>query len=164
MRGKSQQLQIRVAAAEKKAIQKAAAQAGMDMSGWVLSKLFPPGALRFQELVSALATDAASARLILGELNDFLKELTGPAFVAAVVGLPVNLPDDYLANYVAAMVETAAYQKGVRPPEWTATVPPLSRPAFATELLSLRLHLLLASPPAFRRRNLFVDATIGDRV
>jgi hypothetical protein len=28
----------------------------------------------------------------------------------------------------------------------------------------LRAHLLRVSPTAFRRRNLFVDATVGDRV
>jgi hypothetical protein len=43
-------------------------------------------------------------------------------------------------------------------------VKPLERPWFASSLKSLRLHLLTASPPPFRRRNLFVDSTIGDRV
>ena len=35
---------------------------------------------------------------------------------------------------------------------------------FASELKSLRLHLLTKSPAPFRRRNLFVDSTLGDRV
>lgn len=29
--------------------------------------------------------------------------------------------------------------------------------------MSLRLHLLTRSPPPFRRRNLFVDSSIGQR-
>jgi hypothetical protein len=35
---------------------------------------------------------------------------------------------------------------------------------FGTPIESLRLHLLTASPPAFRRRRIFIDATVGDRV
>lgn len=129
-----------------------------------LSSLFPPEGARFEELTSALATDSTSARYTLAELNDFLTSLGAAAFVVAVAVRPSRLPDAYFANYVAAMVETAAHLKGVRPPEWTETVAPLPRPVFASELLSLRLHLLLAAPPAFRRRNLFIDASIGDRV
>jgi hypothetical protein len=30
--------------------------------------------------------------------------------------------------------------------------------------MGLRLHLLLSAPPAFRRRNIFLDASVGDRV
>jgi hypothetical protein len=37
-------------------------------------------------------------------------------------------------------------------------------PSFATEPPGLRLHLLRSAPVAFMRRNLFVDASIGDRV
>jgi uncharacterized protein (DUF1778 family) len=164
MKGKDQQLQIRVSAAQKATIQRAAAHAGMDMSRWVLGRLLPPAAEQFRELTAALARNDASARYTLAELNDLLTNLGGKAFVAAVAEAPARAASAYLANYVAAMVETAAHTKGVQPPDWTATVPPLSRPAFASDLLGLRLHLLLSSPPAFRRRNIFIDASIGDRV
>jgi hypothetical protein len=40
----------------------------------------------------------------------------------------------------------------------------LPQPVFGSELKALRLHLLTNSPPAFRRRNIFIDATLGDRV
>jgi hypothetical protein len=43
-------------------------------------------------------------------------------------------------------------------------VPPLDEPHFATPLRGLRLHLLRASPVAFKRRNIFVDSSVGDRV
>jgi hypothetical protein len=43
-------------------------------------------------------------------------------------------------------------------------VEPLERPWFAVPFASLRPHLLSAAPIAFKRRNLFVDATVGDRV
>jgi hypothetical protein len=62
------------------------------------------------------------------------------------------------------MVETAAHRSGVTPPAWTLGVQPLGYPAFGSPLLGLRLHLLLAAPPAFKRRNLFVDSAVGDRV
>lgn len=119
---------------------------------------------RFKELASALATEAPSARYILAELNDLLTTASAADFTASVAVRPSRLPGDYLANYLAAMVETAAHHKGIRPPDWTASISPLSKPVFASELLSLRLHLLLTTPPAFRRRNLYVDASIGDRV
>jgi hypothetical protein len=52
----------------------------------------------------------------------------------------------------------------VPPPDWTLAVQPLSEPAFGSPLQSLRLHLLVAAPPAFKRRNIFVDSSVGDRV
>jgi len=72
--------------------------------------------------------------------------------------------DETDGNRVAAMVEHASGRRGVAPPSWTRDVLPLEAPVFATDLKSLRAHLLRVSPVAFRRRNLFVDATVGDRV
>jgi hypothetical protein len=40
----------------------------------------------------------------------------------------------------------------------------LTEPVFGSELQSLRLYLLTHSPPPFRARNIFIDATLGDRV
>jgi hypothetical protein len=65
---------------------------------------------------------------------------------------------------VAAMVECAAAAKRVPTPGWTRRVPPVETPWFATSLARLTLHLLLASPAPFRRRNLFIDSSVGDRV
>jgi hypothetical protein len=41
---------------------------------------------------------------------------------------------------------------------------PLAEPYFATSLKSLREHLLVAAPIPFKRRNIFVDASVGARV
>ena len=68
------------------------------------------------------------------------------------------------ANLIAAMVEHTAGLKGVRPPAWTGDISPLAEPYFASNLQSLRLHLLVSSPPAYRRRNIFVDSVVGARV
>jgi hypothetical protein len=70
----------------------------------------------------------------------------------------------YWQNYVAAMVELAAHQKGVSPPRWLSGIEPLTERHFVAPLASLRLHLLRAAPVLFRRRNIFVDSSVGDRV
>ena len=163
MAGKIHQLQIRVTAAEKAAIQRAAALAGLDMSQWALARLLPSQPQRFRELTDALRNQA-QRRYTLADLNDFLERLAADEFADTVRDrLPDGL-DAYVANYVAAMVETAAHRKSVTPPSWVEAIAPLDEPVFGTPIESLRLHLLTASPPAFRRRRIFIDATIGDRV
>lgn len=164
MEGKDSQLQIRVSAAEKTAIRKAAQRAGMDVSAWVLSRLLPPAARRFRELTNELARDPARRRFTLAALNDLLTDMPPEAFREAVAEQPTDRLNAWSANYVAAMVETAAHWHRLPPPRWTLAIRPLARPAFASPLESLRLHLLLAAPPAFKRRNIFVDSSIGDRV
>jgi len=62
------------------------------------------------------------------------------------------------------VVEHACARRAVAVPGWTRAVTPLSEPAFGSELRSLRLHLLTQSPPAFRCRNIFIDASVGERV
>lgn len=57
-----------------------------------------------------------------------------------------------------------ARANGVQAPDWTRDVVPLDKPYFATPLRSLRSYLLRVSPVAFKRHNLFVDATVGRRV
>ena len=159
---KTEQMQIRVSPEEKARIREAAARAGVDMSEWVLSRLFTAEGEEFRSLIVELGTSTRIS-LPLAVLNDLLDELTAERFEVAVAVEPIGLTP-YLANYVAAMVEHAAYLKGVSPPEWVATIGPLDEPVFGTDLKSLRLHLLTQSPPAFRRRNIFIDATVGDRV
>ena len=167
MKGKTDQLQIRVSPAQKAAIQRAAARADMDMSSWVLGKLLPPAGPRFRELARALAAgvaDAAERRFAFAELSDFLVALAPGEFANAVLEPPPPDLDPYTANYLAAMVETAAHRNRLPPPAWTERVAPLDEPVFGTPFTSLRLHLLTAAPPAFRRRNIFIDASIGARV
>lgn len=133
------------------------------MSKWPHSQALPSGADRFQVLCVDLAV-AEEPSFLLAELNDLLMGFNGRDFRAAVAVAPeVKLPA-FEAAYVAAMVECAAQRKRVPPPSWTRAVPALEQPWFASSLSSLRLHLLTASPPPFRRRNLFIDSGVGDRV
>lgn len=160
---KSSQLQIRVTPREKAALRKLAAAAGQDLSSYILSRALPSARLRFEELLSRTA-DETSYRYSLAALNDLLTSIA-PADFAETVALP-DPPalSPFLQNYVAAMVEQAAHLKEVPPPAWTGRVPPLATPYFAAPLRALRLHLLRASPVPFKRRNLFVDSSVGQRV
>lgn len=160
---KTEHLQIRVTPRQKAAIRRRAAAAGQDMSSYVLSRAAPAAGLRFEEILRALE-EPGEPRYPLAELNDFLSALTSVEFPHAVAHADVTALSPFLQNYVAAMVEHAAARRGVAPPAWTASVPPLAMPYFAAPLASLRLHLLAASPVAFKRRNLFVDSSVGARV
>lgn len=160
---RSEFLQIRVTPAEKAALRRLARQAGQDVSAFVLSRALPAPKLRFQALVRELA-HTENRSFVFAELNDLLSALTAPAFEEAVAQVDAGALPPGDANYLAAMVEYAAHRKGAVPPSWTRDVDALDEPWFATDLQSLRLWLLSHSPAAFKRRNLFVDATVGDRV
>jgi hypothetical protein len=160
---KSAQLQIRVSPAEKATIQRAARRAGMDMSAYVLARVLPAPARRFHELTAA-CRDPAMERFALAALNGWLAGLGAGELRDAIASPPAGGLTPYLANYVAAMVEYACARQGVSPPAWVDAIAPLAEPAFGSALLSLRLHLLTRSPAPFRRRNIFIDATVGDRV
>lgn len=160
---KTQQLQIRVTPEQKSALARLARRAGQDVSAFVLSRALPSASLRLGEILSALG-DPDRWRFALAELNDLLTGLA-PRELGEVAGdADLGGLSPYLQNYVAAMVELAAHQKGVAPPDWVRDVRPLEEPHFATPLEGLRLHLLRASPVPFRRRNIFVDSSVGDRV
>ncbi|HSD53043.1 MAG TPA: DUF1778 domain-containing protein [Burkholderiales bacterium] len=159
---KSAQLQIRVSPAEKAAIQRAARRAGLDMSAYVLARVLPVPARRFQDLTEA-CRDSQGGRFALAELNSWLAGLGAGEIQEAVASPPHGLTP-YFANYVAAMVEYACGRHGIAPPAWTRTIAPLTEPAFGSTLMSLRLHLLTHSPAPFRRRNIFIDASVGARV
>jgi uncharacterized protein (DUF1778 family) len=162
-RAKTQQLQIRVTPEQKSALARLARRAGQDVSTFVLSRALPSAALRLREILSALG-EADRRRFALAELNDLLTELAPRELAEVTAGADLRGLSSYLQNYVAAMVELAAHQKGVVPPAWLRDVHPLEEPHFATALEGLRLHLLRASPVPFKRRNIFIDSSLGDRV
>lgn len=160
---KRSQLQIRVTSAEKAAIQKASQRAGMDMSAYVLSRVLSANSARFGECVAACAS-ADAPSFALAELNSFLSGLPPREFFDAVSHPPRAKLTPFVANYVAAMVEYGCARSRAPAPAWTREVAPLAEPAFGTTLQSLRLHLLTHSPAPFRRRNIFIDATLGAQV
>ncbi len=140
-----------------------AKMAQMGMSEWVLSKVLPPRQQAFQELLGHLKT-ASSPKYILAQIHDMLNAAGRDEFDLMVARPPGAALSDYLANYVAAMIEYAAVQKERKAPSWTRQVPSLKVPVFGSDLKNLQLYLLTHSPPPFCRRNIFIDATIGQRV
>ncbi len=162
MATKSQHVQIRVTPSQKAILQRQAADAGHDLSSYVLARLIPDRRNAFAELLSAL--DGGDHRFVLAGLNDFLTDCPPVFFGDAVAEAPIAHLGPYLQNYVAALVEQAAALKRVAAPTWTRHVAPLEEPHFITPLVSLRLHLLRSAPVPFKRRNIFVDSAIGARV
>jgi uncharacterized protein (DUF1778 family) len=163
MPAKTEFLQIRVTPGEKATLRRLARAAGLDVSSYVLSRAVPAARVRFGDIVRQLATEA-SPSFPLAALNDLLTGLAPAQLPDATAHVDLSRLSPVLANYVAAMVEEAAHRAGVAAPDWTANVPPLDRPHFGVDLPGLRLHLLRASPAPFKKRNLFVDAGLGDRV
>lgn len=163
MRGKSSQLQVRISPEQKEVLRRLARRAGQDMSTYVLTRALPEARLRFLRLVEGLR-DEDQPSFVLAELNDLLSGLTSSELQSAVEHADLSGLDPYLRNYVAAMVEWAAHQRRVPPPPWVHDVEPLTTPHFATSLKNLRLHLLRTAPVPFKRRNIFIDSSIGDRV
>ncbi len=160
---KSTQLQIRLSPSDKRRIEAQAKLAGMPVSSWVLARLLPHSAMKFRDLYQQLATSDTAA-FLYAEFNDFLSGLDASDFATAVVQRPDTPLDAERANYLAAMIEHTAAQLDVEPPAWTRDIAPLREPMFTSSLLSLRLHLLVHGLPAFKRRNLFVDSSVGARV
>ncbi len=163
MQTKTHHVQIRVTAGEKAALKRLASRSGLDVSSYMLGRALPSQRLRFEEILRALG-DAADRPFVLAELNDFLTALTPGELADAVAEADTRELDPLTANYAAALVEQAAARHRAAPPAWTKTIAPLDRPYFAGGLKSLRPHLLRAAPVPFKRRNIFVDASLGDRV
>ncbi|HUF68445.1 MAG TPA: hypothetical protein VMM79_07290 [Longimicrobiales bacterium] len=157
-------LQVRISATEKAELERRARRAGQDVSTYVRSRLLPITRDRVQALVDRLRRDPDSRRYSLAELNDLLTDLPPAHLESAIDELDVTGLTLLLQNYVTAMVEQATHEAGLRAPGWTTDVPRLAEPWFAVPFRSLRPHLLKEAPVAFKRRNLFVDAAVGDRV
>jgi hypothetical protein len=95
-------------------------------------------------------------------IGDLLMELAPADFSEAIRHHPRNAGSEDFA-YLASMIDYACAMKGVNPPTWLSNVPPLAIPWFASDLSSLKLYMLIQSPVAFRKRNIFVDSTFDHR-
>jgi uncharacterized protein (DUF1778 family) len=163
MAAKSGFLQIRVTPKEKAAVRRLARAAGMDLSAYVLARAIPQARTEFDTIVNNLGR-GLDERFELAALNDLLAGLSAAEFQTTVAHANWQSLSPFSANYVAAMIEHAAQRLGMSPPAWTALIAPLDSPWFASALHGLRLHLMKASQVAFKRRNIFIDATLDDRV
>lgn len=161
---KSAQLQIRVSPDQKHRIKSKADQAGEDVSQWVLRRLLPECADKLQDMIDTLSKSPKPRSQGLAELHDFLVSSDSAQLGQAFNTLDLSGLAPFESNYVAAMIETACDNRNIAPPTWLGNIAPLADPWFATNLQSLRVYLLTASPPPFRRRNLYIDSTLGARV
>ncbi len=160
---KTTQLQVRVSAEQKRVIARAAKRAGLGMSAYVLERALGVGEHRVGELMRRLG-NSAERSYALAELHDVLVRLGVDELRRALGDAPLATLDPESANYAAAMIETAFVRAGIEAPAWTRASQPLITPLFGSKFESLRLHLLANSPPAFRRRSIFIDTTLGGRV
>ena len=126
-------------------------------------RLLSVSAQEFKNAVAALVAPGAASFALAG-INLLLSKLTSAELRDAVANAPEVDLSAFLANYVSAMVETACARHGIPVPAWSRNTPPLDQPVFGSELESLRLHLLVHSPAAFRRRNIFIDSSVGDQI
>jgi uncharacterized protein (DUF1778 family) len=161
--GKTAQIQVRLTPEQKRALQAHAERNHMSLSDWVLSRALASGRSQFEQLVGDLSA-AERPSSAFAELLEFLARLTPSELRTAVAERPAVALTPYWENYLAATVEHAAMQKRVTPPEWTRKIRPLEEPVFGSSLRSLREHLLFHAPIPFRRRNIFIDASVGARV
>ena len=162
---KTEQLQIRVSPEVKLAIRKRAQAANMEMSEWILDVLFPKATREFQHLVADVAKQKPPKRFYaFAALNDFLHGLEPETLAQAIADRIEIKLDAFAFNYIAAMVELACHQKKIPPPVWVEEAEGLSKPYFGSTMLSLRFYLLINAPVPFKKRNIFIDSSIGDRL
>src|SRR2546430_5111285 len=115
---KTCQMQTRVSARQRAAIGTAAKRAGMDMSAYVLSRVLSVPAAEFRKCIEACRGAAAPA-FALAELNSLLSCLTAPELTDAIAAPPTVTLTPFMANYVAAMIESACEKRGIPVPGWT---------------------------------------------
>jgi len=120
------------------------------------------GHRRPRSLREAAIRGAASGRRD-AMLREFCDEFYG-ADAGSRAGMldeepPVSPDDDRANSYYAAVAEHLALLYGIPVPAWTlADLRFLRKPFFPAGLESLKSTLLVESPPAFRRRMIFVGA------
>jgi uncharacterized protein (DUF1778 family) len=160
---KTQQLQIRVSAAQKALLKKRAAAAGLDLSTFVLRRVLLDSEAQLEELLALLA-DEHEPRATLARIGGLLGALDSASFRELTAAIDVSRLTPFHQNYLAAMVEYRADQLGLPAPRWTKGVGALGEPYFPAGTDQVRTYLLRAAPIVFKRRNLFVDASVGDHL
>ena len=162
---KSEYIQIRVSEHEKKTIKTAAYEAGLDMSAYILGHLDIDLTSQWESLLANLqGSKSEDLHYPWAAIIDFLTPLNANQFQHLFQSAhkwalsPENL------NYLAATVERKALNLGISAPKWLLDIPPCANPYFADETPKLKLYLLLHGDPVFRRRNIFIDSSIGGRI
>jgi uncharacterized protein (DUF1778 family) len=159
---KSSQLQIRVSPDQKAVLKRLAADQGVSVSAYVLSRALPAHQDELDQRVRRLES-ATHRHNHLSDLILYLSTLPVDDFDRVVAAADFSTLPVLLQNYAAAAVEQEASRRGASAPAWTREIEQPFRPHFAWDLRSLRPHLMRVSPPAFKRRNLFVPSPLDRR-
>lgn len=160
---KTQQLQIRVSAAQKALLKRRAAAAGLDVSTFVLRRVLVDTEAQLEDLLVALAAER-EPRATLARVGGLLASLDSASFRDLTMALDVSRLTAFHQNYLAAMIEHRSSQLGMAAPAWTLRVPVLDEPYFPAGTDRLRPYLMREAPVVYKRRNLFVDAGVGDHL
>jgi len=163
MSAKTKYLQIRVSPEEKERLRALAERAGLDLSSYVLARALPDLQASLDRIVETLAVPGEFSHP-LAEWNDRLTAAGGPEIRDLLRPRGLEELDVVPKNCLAAMIEHAAHRAGEPAPEWTGEIEPSPEPWFAASSQKLREYLLAVSPVPFRRRNIFIDSSLGDRV
>lgn len=159
-------IQIRVSTEEKELIRSRAKQAHLEMSEWILQSIIPNPQAKFLSLLARLkrVQDSKERNFVINEIAVFLHRLSSEELHRAVSNpLEVGL-NNLMDNYIAAMIEQTCVAKKIIAPVWLSEKTGVAEPFFGVEFFAVRLYLLSVSPPSFRKRNIFIDASIGDLV
>lgn len=161
-KNKTDFIQIRISKDEKKRFAKLAKLQGQSLSEWIISKLSSDSSSIEIKKIYAKLRKAEDSSYILALLNDYLMNMPELLWNDALKDSPENIDIENLC-YIASMIERATEIRGLELPQWVKDIGPLSKPYFGSKLKNLRMYLLINSPIAFRKRNIFIDASVGDR-
>ena len=96
--------------------------------------------------------------MLTREFVDEVLNMSAEQATAAVSEEPQASSNPVHKAWLAAMAEHYARKMGGVVPAWSMGADCfLDMPHFGTSLQSLKAHLLISSPPAFRRRMIFVE-------
>lgn len=116
-------------------------------------------ALRPESLCEVIERGGKQYALLLDEFLDefYMAYPNVDAMQAMIADEPPLTGDAFVDAYIGAVGEHLAIRWKLLTPDWTAVDARLgeSKPTFVPDLPSLKLILLVESPYAFRRRNIF---------
>lgn len=115
--------------------------------------------------LSTKLLDGESARLCLAEFVDDFLSADRAERIRLTAEKPQSVADPKINAYMAAAVEHLCFQHGVPVPAWVNEPEYfLPVPWFPLNYQNIRAIVLAESPVPFRRRNIFVDSTVLQRV
>ena len=160
---KNENIQIRVSSSQKEKLKKIAKLQKMSLSEYILSiSLTEITPLEIIDLYASMAKEDDKS-FHLARINELLMKCPKHMWEKLVSFYPKNLDEKAIA-YVAGLIEQAAFIRSLSKPSWSTKIEALEEPLFASHLEKLRLYLLIKSPIPFRKRNIFIDSSVGDRV